>query len=304
MDYKIAICIPTYNAGKIWPEVLRSINDQKLQPFKRFIIDSGSKDDTVKLALENSFDVTKISLGEFDHGGTRQSLINKCADIDICVFLTQDAILANSYSLENIIDVFKNSEIGMAYGRQLPHKTATVLEAHARLFNYPEESQLRGKEQIEIYGFKTIFCSNSFAAYRIASLKIIGGFPLDSIMGEDTIVAAKMIAIDLKVAYVSSAMVYHSHAYTVLQEFKRYFDTGAFHAQNLNLYNQFGKPTGEGFKFVLSEIKFSIVKNPLSTIMIFPKTVAKFIGYKMGQNYKSLPLKLIRLISMHKHFWR
>lgn len=33
-------------------------------------------------------------------------------------------------------------------------------------------------------------------------------------------------------AYCAEAKVYHSHNYTILQEVRRYFDTGAFHAMS------------------------------------------------------------------------
>jgi rhamnosyltransferase len=40
---------------------------------------------------------------------------------------------------------------------------------------------------------------------------------------------AKAILAGYKVAYVSEAVVSHSHNYTPIDEFKRYFDIGVFH---------------------------------------------------------------------------
>lgn len=303
MINNFALCIPTYNAGGLWIDLLRSINEQTIQPVIKIIIDSSSKDNTVELALENGFDIIKISPLDFDHGKARQQLVSSCPNMDICIFLTQDAILASPDSIKNIIEVFNNINVGLAYGRQLPQRNATTLEAHARLFNYATVSQLRDIKDIPQYGFKTIFCSNSFAAYRVSALQKVGGFPIDSIMGEDTIVAAKMIEQNWKIAYVAEATVFHSHAYTMIEEFRRYFDTGVFHKQNAQLYNTFGKPTGEGLRFVKSELNYSIKRNLLSALMVFPKTASKLIGFRFGLIYKSLPKRIVKAFSMHKKFW-
>lgn len=43
--------------------------------------------------------------------------------------------------------------------------------------------------------------------------------------------AAKAILAGYQVAYAADAVVRHSHNYKPLEEFKRYFDIGVFHAQ-------------------------------------------------------------------------
>lgn len=40
--------------------------------------------------------------------------------------MTQNDILANEKSIENIVKVFENSNIGCAYGRQFSHKEASL----------------------------------------------------------------------------------------------------------------------------------------------------------------------------------
>lgn len=300
---KTALLIPTYNGGVVWKKSLEKIREQDIVPERKVIIDSGSRDDTVKDAELFGFDVEVIKAEEFKHGKVRQTLISLCGRADICIFLTQDAILANPASLRNLLDAFRDESVGMAYGRQLPHDNAKPLEAHARLYNYPDKSEIRASENIEEYGFKTIFCSNSFAAYRRSALESVGGFPVDTIMGEDTLVAARMIKANWKVAYVAEATVFHSHSYTLMQELRRYFDTGVFHAQNTWLYTTFGKPTGNGVKYVKSEIKYALGRNILSAFNVLPKTLFKLIGFTLGKKYALLPPNLVRFLSMHKTFW-
>lgn len=300
---KVAVLIPTLNAGKKWLSLLNSIQEQSITVSKKIIIDSGSNDDTIIWAKKYNFDIINLKKEQFDHGYARQLLAEAAIDTDVLIYLTQDCILANKDALRNLSQVFNDQEIGLSYGRQLPHKDAKTLESHARLFNYPEKSQLRSFSEVKQYGFKTIFCSNSFAAYRTKAFFEVGGFPVNNIMGEDTLVAAKLIERNWKIAYLADAEAFHSHSYTLIQEFKRYFDTGVFHAQNLVLYDKFGKPTGEGFRYVLSELKYSYKRSIWAMISVVPKTAVKFLGFKLGLIYKSLPFKWIKLFSMHTIYW-
>ncbi|MBB6127050.1 glycosyltransferase family 2 protein [Mucilaginibacter lappiensis] len=299
-----ALLIPTLNAGQQWSKTLESIKQQAYKPQKLFVVDSGSNDTTINIAKQFNFEVIKIAKTEFNHGATRQLLVDQVPESDIYIFLTQDAILGSHDSLLNIVKVFDDPEIGMAYGRQLPHKNAKTLESHARLYNYPDKANIRSFKDKDHLGFKVFFCSNSFAAYRRTALMAVGGFPSDSIMGEDAIVAARMLKAGFKKAYVADATVYHSHSYKLKEEFERYFDTRVFHEQNKWLIETYGKPIGEGIKFMKSELKY-VVKNDLKAI--FKSTFslgAKWLGYKTGGLYKKMPLWLLKKLSMHKFYWK
>jgi rhamnosyltransferase len=70
----------------------------------------------------------------------------------------------------------------------------------------------------------------------------VAGFPEKLILGEDMVVAARMLQAGWSVAYVSDAQVYHSHGYTIAQEFKRYFDIGVMHQDQAWILQEFGKP--------------------------------------------------------------
>ena len=304
MSAKYAICIPTYNAGFIWEEVLRSVNNQDLPGLRKMVVDSGSSDDTVKLAKAYGFEVQQIRSSEFNHGATRQLMADAADDCDICIFLTQDAILASPDSISNLVKAYEEPAVGIAFGRQLPHKNAKPLETHLRLFNYPQTSRVTSAADKEKMGFKVFFCSNSFASYRKSALNKVGGFPTSSIMGEDAIVGAKMIKAGFKIAYVADAAAHHSHDYTVGEEFRRYFDTRIFHEQNKWLIEEYGKPTGEGLKFVRSELMYALTNHPGYLVKSIASIFAKFLGYKGGAFYNKIPRPLLKKLSMHKHYWK
>ncbi|HQS03619.1 MAG TPA: glycosyltransferase, partial [Halothiobacillus sp.] len=225
-------------------------------------------------------------------------------DADIIVFMTQDAILANAFALENLVRAFDDPDVGVAYGRQLPHSDAKPLGSHARLFNYPSKSYVATLADRERMGIKAAFSSNSFAAYRRSALMAVGGFPRNIILGEDTFVAAKMLLAGLKVAYQADALVYHSHDYSLRQEFRRYFDIGVFHAREAWLLDAFGKPEGEGGRFVRSELFYLFKQAPWLIPSALLRTGLKYLGYRLGRAERGLPLGLKRLFSMHRGFWR
>ncbi|UZD22007.1 glycosyltransferase family A protein [Algoriphagus halophytocola] len=301
---KVNLFIPTLNAGKIWQEVLAGIAMQN-HPISRFvIIDSGSTDGTLNLINEETCDLIQIDKKDFDHGGTRQMAAETFPDADIFVFLTQDAILADPNAIRVMVEALeKNPELGMVYGRQLPHKNAKVLETHARLFNYPAESKIKSLEDADRYGIRTISCSNSFAAYRKTAFFKVNGFPTGSILGEDVLIAGKMLLDGWKMAYLSNSKIHHSHDYSAIEEFKRYFDIGVFHVNNQWIFEHFGRAESEGFKYLKSELKYTFKHNPLLVPKCLIATGAKLVGYKLGLHYQSLPVGLRKSCSMTKAYW-
>ena len=66
---------------------------------------------------------------------------------------------------------------------------------------------------------------------------------------------------DYKIAYIADAMVKHSHNYSLIEEFKRYFDIGVFHADQQWIRNNFGGAGGEGKTFLISELLYLIKSN-------------------------------------------
>lgn len=300
---KVAILIPTLNAGEIWNDILKCIDDQEIVIARKIIIDSGSTDNTVLLAEQHGFEIVQINKAEFDHGYARQLLVEAADGCDILIYLTQDCILKGGNALKKLVTAFDDPKVGIAYGRQLPHKGAKVLETHARLFNYPDKSVIKSFEDRTRLGIKTASCSNSFAAYRRAALEEVGGFPSRTIFAEDVIVGGQILIKGWKIAYVAESEVYHSHNYTTKEEFKRYFDIGVFHSTNEWLLEKFGSAGGEGIKYLKSELKYVFKHNPL----VFPKMImsigAKFIGYKLGMMHEKLSLKQKKSFSMHSKYW-
>lgn len=280
------LIIPTLNAGAQFQTLLEQIAAQSL-PTRKLIVDSESTDDTAKLAEKFGVEVLTIPRKTFNHGATRQFALETLlerAPLDVIIFLTQDVLLHDTESLKTLVKIFgEDKSVGLSYGRQLPHVNATAEAKFLRAFNYPATSQLRSFDDRKIFGIKTAFASNSFAAYRISALKAVGGFPSHVPLSEDMFVAAKMLLDGWKIFYAAEAQVYHSHNYTAAQEFRRYVDIGKFHAQEPWIRETFGSAEGAGKKFVLMKLAALAKKNPVDCVGAIFRDAAKFLGYRLGR---------------------
>ena len=300
---KVSVIIPTYNAGDDFEFLLKAISQQSITNYELIIIDSSSSDNTLNIAKQYTDSVVVIPSSEFDHGGTRAKAA-QIAKGEIVVFLTQDALPCDEFTIANIIEVFKNEKVGAVYGRQLSYVDTNLFGKHLREFNYKEDSYIRDESDIKQFGLKTAFLSDSFAGYRKSALENIGLFKDGLILGEDTYAGAKMILGDYKLAYVAEAKVYHSHSYTVWQEFKRYFDIGVFHKCESWILESFGKAEGEGMKYIKSEVKYLLGYGAWYLLPEwFVRNGMKYLGYKLGQKYEKLPKWLIKRLSMHHRWW-
>ena len=297
------VIIPVYHPDGKFSKLLESIKLQEHVDFDVLIIDSGSDKKYITELGGINAAVKDIDAASFNHGGTRQMGVEMFHDKDVFVFLTQDAILADSSALKNLLDAFRDSAVGCAYGRQLPHEGAGAFASHARLCNYGDKSYVYELADKEKHGMKTVFISNSFAAYRRTALEEAGGFPTHTILCEDMYAAAKMVLKGWKIAYCADAMVYHSHDYSIWQEFKRYFDIGVFHATESWIRTSFGAAEGAGRKFVISEIKYLLKRNPLLLVPMVFRDGMKFLGYRLGLKHSCFSKRVCASLSMTKRYW-
>ncbi len=298
----ISVIIPTLNASPFLPELLDVLNRQTVTDKEIIVIDSSSTDNTVEIAKSYGARTILIPKAEFDHGGTR-NMAASMAEGEMLIFLTQDALPTDEHFIENLIMPLGKDNVVACYGRQLPRDNAIPPEKFARLFNYPSNASIKSKRDIPILGIKTFFFPSVCSSVTKEAFIEAGQFPDKTIMNEDVILAAKLILNDHKIAYASDAKVIHSHNYSPLEQFKRYFDIGvAFNRQNWIL--QLASAEGEGVKYIASEIIHLYKSGDWLWIpYIFAEALAKYTGYRLGLIENKLPLKFKKILSMHTHFW-
>lgn len=269
------------------------------------VVDTESNDTTRDIALDFGAKISSVKKEDFDHGGTRSWIAGQ-AKGDILVFFTQDAIPVTPDAIEKLIaPINEDRDISVTYGRQLPNHDAGIAASQLRLFNYPATSSVRCFEDREKLGLKTIFVSNSFAAYRKSSLAAVGYFKNGLIFGEDTCTVGRMLKEGMKIAYVADAKVYHSHNYTWKEDFKRAFDIGVLHSREKWLLETYGRAESIGRGYIRSQIANLVKIGGLTaTIDFIARNSLKFFGYKLGRQHKIMPTALILSLSMHRSWWR
>jgi len=300
----VALIIPTRNAAPHLDRLLPALAAQSVQPDELLVVDSSSTDDTVERFREFGARVEVIAPKQFNHGGTRRWASQQVgAQALIC--LTQDAIPATPESFAELVaNLYSEPDIGVAYGRQLPHPNAGLLGAQSRRFNYPPQSRSKRLSDAAELGIKTCFSSDSFSVYRRDALEAIGGFPLDVIGSEDAYVAAKLLLSGYAVRYAATAEVQHSHDYRVLEEFRRYFDIGVFYGRERWIRQAFGSAGGEGLRYVKAELQTVYTAGAAWRVPeVLLRTAMKLLGYRLGHHEAYFSSSIKRRLSMYSNYW-
>ncbi len=299
----ISVIIPTLNAEKYIFSLLSSLWAQNRPPSDILVIDSSSNDNTRNIAEELNARVIRIDRGTFDHGGTRNFAVKRACG-EIIIFLTQDALPVDKNFIENLIIPLNDNSIPLAYGRHIPRNDADPIERFFRGYNYPEESIIKDIHKIPILGIKTFFCSNVCSAIRRKEFEELGGFPENIIMNEDMVFASKLIFKGYKIAYQASAVVFHSHNYSLKETFQRYFDIGVSLNRNRWFFKDI-KTEKEGIRLLMEQTKHLIEEKRFFFILYgFLQSLLKYSGYRLGLLEERLPLKIKMGLSMHKGFWK
>lgn len=297
--------IPVYHPGKEFPELLKRLSSQSRSLNKIILMNTGEA--PWKETIETEYPLCEVHLlkkEEFDHGGTRHWAA-ELSDADYLLFLTQDAMPSDDRMVENLFNMFsKDEKIKAVYGRQLPNENCREIEKYTRSFNYPENSKIKSKEDLETMGIKTFFCSNVCAMYEKETYDRLGGFTRRTIFNEDMIYAGGLIKKGYKVAYAAEAKVIHSHNYNAREQFHRNFDLAVSQVDHPEIFAGI-RSEKEGIKLVLGTAKHLLkIGKPWLLIPLVTTSAGKILGYKFGQNYRRLSKSFILKCTMNQSYWR
>ena len=301
---KIDVIIPTYHPDEKLERCLRMLKRQTIQPQRILLINTAEKFFHRKVfSTLKQGEIVHITKPEFDHGGTRNQAARMC-DGEIMILLTQDAIPADEYLIENLLKPFEDEEVCAAYGRQMADKKDNPIEAYTRIFNYPKESRIKSKKDLPELGIKTFFCSNVCAAYKKDIYQKQGGFVRRTIFNEDMIYAGGLIQAGYGIAYAAEAKVIHSHNYNCMQQFHRNFDLGVSQAEHPEIFE--GVPSeGEGMRLVKKTLSHLVRSEKIWLIPGFVMQCAgKYAGYLAGKNFRRLPKKFVLWCTMSPNYWK
>lgn len=307
---KVDVVIPTYKPGKKFSRLLKMLQRQTW-PVGKIIVMNTEKSFWNEHGFEGikNLEVHHLTKEEFDHGETRNRGM-RFSRADIVVFMTDDAVPADEHLIEALVKAFEQrgpegEAVIMAYARQLPDKDCPLAERYTRSFNYPEESCVKTRTDLEQMGIKTFFASNVCCAYDREKFWFQGGFIRRTIFNEDMIFAGKaLLQDDYAVAYAAGARVIHSHNYNCRQQFKRNFDLAVSQADHPELFGCV-RSESEGIRLVKSTARFLIRRGkPWLVPGLVVKSGFKFLGYRAGKCYRLLPKWLILKLTMNREYWK
>ena len=305
---KADIIIPVYKPDGKFLTLIEKLGKQSVLP-NRIIIMNTEQKYYDRLIYGTSFQkehrdmvVKHLSRREFDHGRTRNRGV-QYSDTDFFIMMTQDAVPADEYLVERLLEQLGKENVAVAYARQLADGDSSEIEKYTRNFNYPEQSKIKTKADLEPLGIKTFFCSNVCAAYNRKIFDELGGFVKHTIFNEDMIYAARAVEAGYGIAYTAEARVIHYHDYSNRKQFQRNFDLGVSQAQHPEVFAAYPSES-EGIRLVRQLIRHLRESGHRSQIPhVMMQSGARYIGYQLGRHYRALPDKMVVRMSNNKEYW-
>ncbi len=235
-------------------------------------------------AVRRGVTVQTIGTETFDHGATRQLVLDACRT-DILAFLSDDAEPVRSDWLEAIARPFADPQVIAVYGRQLARPGSSVAERVFRHVRYPGESRTILENDLRGSGELTLPVSNANAAYRVAAIRALGGFPRTCTFGEDRLLAVAGLDAGWRVHYAADAAVWHSHRLTWREMLGR-----ARHAGALSRFID-GERGVSGFQSLrrAAELGWRMVQaawecdGPRGVAEVLGASVARGLGFALGR---------------------
>jgi len=296
----IGVIVVTHRAREHLEHCLPPLFRSPLRP-RVLVVNSSSSDGTVELAQSLGAETLTVARPAFNHGLTRE-LARRRLGTEIIVMLSPDAYPRQEDFIERLTEPLRRGKAAVAYGRQVAGGDASFLERVGREFNYPAASHIRGAADWSEHGSYLRFCSNACAAWSNAALDRIGGFK-PTLVSEETIAVAELLARGERIAYVAEAAVEHSHSYDVADAFRRQFDIGYSRRiyDWLLLAGEGDEPRGR--RFAAAVLQRARREAPADLPGIVARLAASLLGYRLGLAGHRLPRGLARRLSGQDYFW-
>ena len=162
---KISIICPIYNGENYIKQLNNSLLYQEVNNVDVEIkyLFTESNDNSEKLLKEINADYEIIKKEDFSHSFTREQAVYK-SDADIIVFITQDIIIKSKVWLNNLVKDIIAGKCEASFSRQIAKDTS--IEKYIRMNNYPDESRIASKDNLNELGIKAYFYSDASSAIR------------------------------------------------------------------------------------------------------------------------------------------
>ena len=301
---KVSILLLTKNGMPDITECLKAIYSQcNTNPLEVIVVDSGSTDETLAVARTFHARLEQVPATSFHHARTR-NFAASLASGEILVFLSQDAIPKSDRWLEAMVANFSDSSVGAVYGRQVPRPGSSPEREDALNVVYGERKIVKDPAHRNGLGYRFYHFSDANSAMR-RSVWEATRFPEDLKVFEDLGIAKRILDSGWKIVYEPEACVFHSHAHTTSDLFKRYFDIG-YTLKVLNIWEAPGTRKSmlrDVWKLLKSKARrFGEKGAGRSAREGIRQDIAKSVGLFFGLHQNYLPLVVKRRFSAFRVF--
>lgn len=207
----IALVVRALNEGAHIGRLLDAAQSQTVPPDRIILVDSGSTDDTVKIAQAHGAEVVRISPADFSFGRAL-NLGGKHASEDLLVFASAHVYPIDDRWLERLVAPFDDQDVALTYGGQTGDERTQFSEFQVMRRWFPDVSDPDQRHP---------FCNNANCAVRRIVWEEL---PYDEELTglEDLDWANRARVRGHRLAYVADATVIHVHEESFAQTVNRY----------------------------------------------------------------------------------
>ncbi|WP_040194984.1 glycosyltransferase family 2 protein [Clostridium culturomicium] len=279
---KVSIICPLYNAEAYVGDLYESILKQKnveIEEIKFVLTESVDKTEFILNEIGASYEVVKKK--DFSHSLVREKSAME-AKGDIIVFITQDIQLDGEEWLEKLVQGIIKGECEASFSRQIGYKNHG-LERYIREVNYPNQSRIVSKMDVEELGIMCFFFSDASSAIKKDVFVELNGYDGKKLpTNEDMYFAYKLIMNGYRIKYEAESRIIHSHEYSAKEVYSRYKSIGKFFAENPHIGDFKATKKGAGvLKYVLKRAIQD--KNYKIIVDLFVNFSSRLIGMTVGK---------------------
>jgi rhamnosyltransferase len=283
----VDIVIPLFKSSSTLDALLRSLCSQKKIQIGKIVFPITESPEIEKeisiLSQYQNAVFFKVEPKEFSHSLTRQKAILDYCTSPYVVLMSQDVTIGDDFSIFHLVNIL-SPEVVYSYGRQMARKKN--IEQYTREKNYPNQSNIVSKDNIDELGLITFFASDAFSAIDRAVFVKCGGYDNEDMkMNEDMFYAYKVLNLGYKKAYCADAVVFHSHNYRLRSLYHRYYETGIWFRDHPQ-FSKF-KATASGWSMFCYVLKRALKDFNIPVLFcLIPNMAARYLGMKKGKKQK------------------
>ncbi|GAB3930504.1 glycosyltransferase family 2 protein [Larkinella terrae] len=208
-----SIIIRAFNEEAHIGKLLNGIKQQETQTdLEVILVDSGSKDNTVRIAESYGAKIVRIRPEEFSFG---RALNIGCeqASGEILLFASAHVYPVYTNWIDQMLKPFEDAKTALTYGRQIGNQSSKYSEQQLFAKWFPAVSN---------YNQQIPFCNNANTAIRRSLWQEL---PYDETLTglEDLHWASEILQRGYKIAYDADATIVHVHEETPRKIFNRYY---------------------------------------------------------------------------------